>query len=418
MHIYIMKRLALLLLVVASTQAVAGYEDGMDAYKAHRFDEALKEFTALSERGYPQADFMLGLMYTNAEGVARDPSKAMHYLLKAADAGRAEAMSIIGSMYESDKSDLYDQAKALEWYRKGAEKNDSDAMRFLSHHYLAGTGVAQDNARALEWMKQAADRDSTLAKYELAVMYELGKGVARDEAKARLLYRAIKAPYGEKFYRLGGMYETGRGGAQDLALAFEQYEKAAKAGSAAGMKSLGAMYAAGRGVAQDYKLAMLWFERAADFGNPEAMYRGGLMLANGLGGPKNEAEAQNWFADAAEHGHAGALRRLARKHDAKADYGNALAYYCRSAAAEDRALAAFDSEGIAGGSAPAKAYAARYAIVLRCAAQGSSAATLRTWLEGRLEPGAKDEATALASRMMQAGNVSQVLAGYVELDAE
>lgn len=67
---------ALLLVAAFSAPAMAGFEEGLAAYKKDDYATALKEFRPLAEKGNAEAQKMLGRMYDDGEGVAKDDVEA------------------------------------------------------------------------------------------------------------------------------------------------------------------------------------------------------------------------------------------------------------------------------------------------------------------------------------------------------
>jgi TPR repeat protein len=83
-----------LLLAMTSMECVAGFDEGFKAYGAKDYQTALKEFLPLANDGDASAQFALGLMYYNGEGVLQNYSQAVHLYRKAADQGNASAQFI------------------------------------------------------------------------------------------------------------------------------------------------------------------------------------------------------------------------------------------------------------------------------------------------------------------------------------
>ena len=54
---------------------------------------------------YPEANFMLGYMYSYGDGIAKDMVKAKEYLKKAANSGLKEASEELEKIYQKTKGD-------------------------------------------------------------------------------------------------------------------------------------------------------------------------------------------------------------------------------------------------------------------------------------------------------------------------
>jgi putative transposase len=71
--------IALVLSVIClAAPAWADFQAGMDAYNGRDYATALRERRPLAEQGDPRAQFRLGLLYENGNGVPRDFAKARH----------------------------------------------------------------------------------------------------------------------------------------------------------------------------------------------------------------------------------------------------------------------------------------------------------------------------------------------------
>ncbi len=77
-----------------------------------------------------------------------DNAAAVHAL--AAD-GDADAQFVLGTMYRDGQGVAQDYAEALRWWRKAAELGVVDAQFALGNMYAGGSGIAQDNILAHMW---------------------------------------------------------------------------------------------------------------------------------------------------------------------------------------------------------------------------------------------------------------------------
>ena len=68
-----------------------------------------------------------------------------------AEQGDAKAQFALGTMYRDGQGVARDYAEALRWWRKAAEQGVIDAQYALGNIYAGGTGIARDNIRAYMW---------------------------------------------------------------------------------------------------------------------------------------------------------------------------------------------------------------------------------------------------------------------------
>ena len=77
---------------------------------------ALKEWKPLADQGHADAQYYLGLMYANGEGVPEDDAEAVRWYRLAADQGHADAQYYLGLMYANGEGVLQDNVTAHMWF--------------------------------------------------------------------------------------------------------------------------------------------------------------------------------------------------------------------------------------------------------------------------------------------------------------
>ena len=75
-----------------------------------------------------------------------------------AEAGDTEAQYNLGVMYDNGEGIPQDDAEAVRWYRLAAEQGSATAQYNLGVMYGTGEGVPQDNVEAHMWLNLAASR--------------------------------------------------------------------------------------------------------------------------------------------------------------------------------------------------------------------------------------------------------------------
>ncbi len=132
-----------------------------------------------ADAGNAKAQNGLGVMYYTGEIVTKgasgkimdnDPAAAAGWFYRAAIQGYAEAQFNLGLMYANGEGVAKDEAKAVEWFRKSAEQGNVDAQNNLGVMYYAGEGVPKDVAKAREWFKKAATQGNADAQANLDAM--------------------------------------------------------------------------------------------------------------------------------------------------------------------------------------------------------------------------------------------------------
>ena len=139
--------------------------------------KAVEWYTKSAEQGNASAQFFLGLKYEYGVGVdecegraiilfsdsaKRGNEQAVEKLrekvqahIKKAEQGDAIAQDLLGMLYNNGYGVAKDEVKAFEWYLKAAEKGVEDAQREVARMYSNGCGVAKDESKAGEWRQKA-----------------------------------------------------------------------------------------------------------------------------------------------------------------------------------------------------------------------------------------------------------------------
>jgi hypothetical protein len=155
--------------------------------------KALPLYLQLAEQGNADAQFHVGMIYTNGQGVTRDDKQASDWFSKAAEQGHREAQTKLGFMYATGKGVAQNYSLANFWCYQAAKQGDATAQYNLGLMYEKGQGVAQDNNLAVSWYSKAAVQGHAHAQYNLGVMYANGAGVVKDNKQAAALYRKAAA---------------------------------------------------------------------------------------------------------------------------------------------------------------------------------------------------------------------------------
>ena len=121
---------------------------------------ALAILRPLADQGNADAQYNLGVIYGEAQGVPRDFVEAGKWFAKAAAQGNASAQYNLGVMYFAGQGFAPDAAEAAKWFRKAAEQSDPAAGLISPSCSSEGQGVPRDAAEALRWRLKSAEQDS------------------------------------------------------------------------------------------------------------------------------------------------------------------------------------------------------------------------------------------------------------------
>jgi TPR repeat protein len=105
-----------LVLCLAAPVTAGPFEDGADAAKRGDYATALRLWHPLADQGGAEAQYNLGVLYTNGLGVPQDYAEAAKWFRKAADQGDAGAQSNLGFMYAKGQGVPEDYVRAHMWF--------------------------------------------------------------------------------------------------------------------------------------------------------------------------------------------------------------------------------------------------------------------------------------------------------------
>jgi TPR repeat protein len=107
--------------------AVAAHEKGVAADEKGVYATALRLLRPLAEQGEASAQYNLGLMFDNGQGVQQNYATAVSWYRRAAEQGHADAQNNLGVMYAQGRGVPQDHATAASWYQKAAEQDHATA---------------------------------------------------------------------------------------------------------------------------------------------------------------------------------------------------------------------------------------------------------------------------------------------------
>jgi len=158
---------------------------GIEAYNSGNYRAARGHFEAAAQAGSAEGMHLLGALYYQGHGVAKDLTRAVELFSKAANLGYAPSLSNLGLMYSMGDGVPKDLKKALELSTKAAETGDPLAQFNLAQSYRLGDEVvARDYKKAAHWYRKAAEAGNPKAQNEYGLMFAQGQGVPLDYVTA------------------------------------------------------------------------------------------------------------------------------------------------------------------------------------------------------------------------------------------
>ena len=115
----------LLTLLVGTPAFSADFQKGQTAAQSGDYATALREWIPLAEQGDAIAQYNLGVMYRNGQGVPQDYKTAAKWWRLAAEQGDAPAQYNLGLLYGMGTGVIQDNVYAHMWFNIAASSGDS-----------------------------------------------------------------------------------------------------------------------------------------------------------------------------------------------------------------------------------------------------------------------------------------------------
>lgn len=148
-----------ILFTLSGTAQAQDWDKGRLAWLAGDYATALQEFRPLAEQGNVNAQFALGVMYDEGQGVPQDYEEAAKWWRNSAEQGDADAQFNIGFMYEFGNGVIQDKVLAHMWYN-------------ISNANGSELGAKNRDIVAKKMSQQAIEKAQTLARECMASGYQ------------------------------------------------------------------------------------------------------------------------------------------------------------------------------------------------------------------------------------------------------
>jgi len=144
---------AVALFVGSMVARAADFSEGKKAYKRGDYATALPIFLQFAAQGNAHAQFNLGLMYREGQGVPQDYAEAMRWFRMAANQGDADLLRRFGIVYQMGFGVPQDYVQAHMWYNLSAAKGDNYArmLRDRLAEKMTPAQIAEVQKLAREW---------------------------------------------------------------------------------------------------------------------------------------------------------------------------------------------------------------------------------------------------------------------------
>ncbi len=136
----------------------ADFEAGWKAYQRAYYATAWEEWRPLAEQGDANAQYYLGVMHQNGEGVSQNYALAVLRYFQAAEQGLASAQKNLGVMYARGDGVAQNYVFAHMWlnlavarFPRGVTRDEATNFRDGIANYMTPAEVAEAQRLAREW---------------------------------------------------------------------------------------------------------------------------------------------------------------------------------------------------------------------------------------------------------------------------
>ena len=128
-----MKKLILTLLVLVSSKVTGTpSDDFLTSVRQGDYATALTIAKSEADKGESWAQYKLGVMYYDGQGVTQNYAQAVKWYTLAAEQGHAYAQLNLGFMYGNGQGVTRNYAQAVKWYKLAAEQGLAKAQFMAS----------------------------------------------------------------------------------------------------------------------------------------------------------------------------------------------------------------------------------------------------------------------------------------------
>jgi len=99
--------------------------------------------------------------------------------------GDRDAQFKVGVLFTNEQFRKPDYEQAVYWYKQAARQGHVLAQYNLGHQYLTGVGAKRNETSAMTWWLKAAEQDHSLAQFNVGRAYYLGIGLDKDHDQSR-----------------------------------------------------------------------------------------------------------------------------------------------------------------------------------------------------------------------------------------
>ena len=168
---------------------LGSYGEALACYnKASAGEEPLVHCLKLADQNDPRAQYQLGNMYENGNGVQANIQTAETWYLKSADLGYAEAQFALGNLYEKIPVAPQSNTPTFNSSPDLSGLGDLAAQANLDTNFDLCLQIGDGPIEPIKWYRLAAAQGHTDAQLKLGEIYQQGRGVPPDDMLAYMWF--------------------------------------------------------------------------------------------------------------------------------------------------------------------------------------------------------------------------------------
>ena len=158
------------------------FEQGLKAYKNKYYKKALEILQPLAEQGNDAAQYILGLIYQNGQGVLQDYKEAVYWFRLSAAQEHRNAQYQLGKMYQDGQGVDQDYALAHMWFKLCGSSGDEGCLKNqdIVTKKMTPTQIEKAQEFARKWKPTKKDETDELKKM---LEYSPPLEITEEEAK-------------------------------------------------------------------------------------------------------------------------------------------------------------------------------------------------------------------------------------------
>jgi hypothetical protein len=188
------------------------YDQAIAYYREGNYKEAVRWFRKSAEQGFVEAQYNLGTMCLEGQGLVQSDNEAAMWFRKSAEQGLANAQYNLGKMYFEGRGLVQSDSEAVKWLRKASEQGFAEASYTLG---LIGV-IQREKEASVQNFEKACEQGLSIDLITKAVIATIPN---EEIALAFVLEEIEAAQYGN---------EDAKKFAKDMRFLRDEYEGAMK----------------------------------------------------------------------------------------------------------------------------------------------------------------------------------------------